>query len=134
VYPVKKIERSANSLVSRARKILKKRNSFLLVFDVKGSRNWHKTLGAEELYKRVDDFCSEINRIFSKNIVSGECSTGLYVRKFSRLVGDGGCGYFDNAAVVGEIISLSKEKLYPIEFWWNVAKDIWDKKNCGIIL
>ena len=133
MYPAKKIDRSANSLIARAHRILKKRNSFLLVFDVKDCRNWHKTIGAKELYRRVDNFCSEVNHAFSKSIVSGERSTGLYIHDFSRLIGDGGCGYFNDAAVVGEIIGLAKEKLYPIEFWWNVAKDIWDKKNSGII-
>lgn len=133
MYPARKINRSANSLVARARKILEKKNSFLLVFDVKGTRNWHKIIGTKELFTRVDAFCKKVNRLFDDHIVSGELNSFHNINSFNRIIGDGGGGYLDDAETVRKILELARKELYPIEFWWNVAKDIWDKKNSGII-
>jgi hypothetical protein len=133
MYPARKINRSINSLVVRARKMLEKRDSFLLVFDVKGCRNWHKTIGARELYVRVDAFCKKVNRLFNGHIVSGELNSSTHIDSFDRIIGDGGGAYLDDVETIRQIMELARKELYPIEFWWNVAEDIWDKKNSGII-
>jgi len=134
MYPAKKINRSANSLVARAKKILEKQRSFLLIFDVKGSRNWHETIGTTELFARVDAFCRKVNRRFGDHIVHGELSSfNTHLNFFSRIISDGGGGYFNDAETVRKILEFARKELYPIEFWWNVAKDIWDKKNSRII-
>ena len=132
-WPAKKIERSDLSLVRRARKILEKNDSFLLVFDVKGSKNWNATIGLEELYRRVDEFCRKVTKIYKKNIVRGERTGSSYFESFIRIIGDGGGGYFNSAEVITEIMALAHKELYPIEFWWNVAEDIWDEENSRII-
>lgn len=131
-YPAKKIERSANSLVVRARKILEKRNSFLLVFDVKDSRKYYPN-GTEELLMRLDEFCSRVTRKYRANIVRGEVNTRSYFKSFCRIIGDGGGGYFNKAEVVEEIMELARKELSSVEFWWNVAEDIWDEENSRII-
>jgi hypothetical protein len=133
MYPARKIDRSANSLVARAKKMLEKRDSFLLVFDVKGTRNWHETIGTRELFARVDAFCKKVNRLFGNHIVSGELNSFRNINSFDRIIGDGGGAYLNDAETVRKIMEFAKKELYPIEFWWNVAKDIWDKKNSGII-
>ncbi len=132
-WPAKKIERSDLSLTKRAKKILEKKDSFLFVFDVKESRHWNGVIGLEELYRRVDAFCRRVTKIYKKNIVRGERTRSSYFESFIRIIGDGGGGYFNSAEVITEIMALAHKELYPIEFWWNVAEDIWDEENSRII-
>lgn len=132
-WPEKKIERSDLSLIVRARKMLEEQDLFLLVFDIKGCRNWNLTMGEKELFRRVDNFCSKVTRKYSKYIVRGELNARLHIRSFRRIIGDGGGGYFNNAEVIAKIMALANKELYPIEFWWNVARDIWDKENSRIM-
>jgi len=120
---------TARVLHSRALRILRKRNSFLFVFDVIGSRAWSEILGARELYRNVDEFCNAVNTRFSRYIVRGERACGYFITSFERIVGDGGGAYFNNACVVPEIILLAKKKLSPIELRWEVAWDIWDERS-----
>lgn len=133
-YPEKKIERSDLSLIVRARKMLEKQGSFLLVFDIKGCRNWNLTMGEKELFRRVDVFCSKVTREYSKYIVRGELNARSHIKSFRRILGDGGGGYFNDVEVIAKIMALAHKELHPIEFWWNVAQDVWDKKNSGIIM
>ena len=128
-WPARKLERSANLLVARAKVILRKRSSFMLVFDVKNSRNYD----ARELFEKVDKFCSRVARKYRASIVRGEINTHSYIKSFRRIIGDGGGGYFNNAEVVREIMKMAQKELAPIEFWWNVAQDIWDKKNSRVM-
>jgi hypothetical protein len=132
-WPAKKIERSADQLVNRAKKMLEKRGFFMLVFDVKGHRKLGEKIGYEEIFRRIDKFCLKVTRKYRENIIRGEINTFSYFKSFRRIICDGGGGYFNNAEIVKEIIEMAQKELAPIEMWWNVAQDIWDEKNSRII-
>ncbi len=113
--------------VVKAKKYISKYRMCLLIFDVKGSRDFpDKRWLIRKLKSMMEDLNSEFGDYFPKNNLATISRTE---KGFYFLHGDSSWVGINNAEIIPEIIKYQKEKYPEVPVYWAVAKDGYTKED-----
>ncbi len=116
--------------VRRASRYISEQGMCLLLFDVKGSRNFPESYCME---KKLEEMADDINCKFSgylpENSLAGKLGKG-----FSIFRGDSGIGCINSVDAVREISDYQKARYGEISLYWSVAKDSDDREGFSWIV
>ena len=114
-------------LERRAKRLVKKQGSYLLAYDVVGSRKVGAKIGYAKMYDYLVGWNALVNRRFRTCLTEGQISVERIFRNFGPILGDSGGGFFLDIKAIGQIAALA-EKSLPFRLRFAVGADGWDKR------
>ncbi len=100
--------------VRRAEKFIGSQSVCLLLYDIKGSRNFE-----------VNEFIQK-SKYMPKNDLDFR---GIFKKGFQIYRGDGAVAGINSAEIIPEIVNYQKKMFPDVQLYWSVAKDGFDKEG-----
>ncbi len=116
--------------VKKAGMYISKYGMCLLLFDVKGSKDFpDKRQLIEKLLVMMKDLNAEFGDYFPENDLAVESRKE---KGFCCLLGDASWAGINNAEIIPKIIEYQENKYSDIPVYWGVAKDGYDKEGVAL--
>jgi len=122
---------SIEECIKRADELISKNGVCLLLWDVKGSRNFEDVNGLSiQLFKMMEDLNKKFSEYFPKNTLA----TRVREEKgFWGPLGDGAWAGINSSKIIPEIIEYQKQKYPLIPLYWGIAEDGWDEEGLKVV-
>ena len=112
--------------VRRAKEFIDDQGVCLLIYDIKGSRNFE----INEFVKKRLEMKERLNNKFSKNMPENDLDFRTIFKKgFQIQRGDAAVAGINSAEIIPEIVNYQKEMFPDVPLYWSVAKNGFDKKG-----
>ena len=112
--------------VKKAEKFIESQGVCLLLYDIKGSRNFE----INEFIQKRAEIQESLNNKFSKYMPKNDLDfRGIFKKGFQLQRGDAAVAGINSAEIIPEIVKYQKEMFPDVQLYWSVAKDGFDKKG-----
>jgi len=121
---------SVDECVQNAEVFIQSQGTCLLLFDVKGSKDFN----TNNLMSKLSFMMKDLNQRFEEYFPEHELAA--YSRKekgFQFLLGDGSWTGINSAEIIPEVIRYQRKKYSDIPLYWGVARDGYDRDGMKII-